>query len=191
MKIIKIIIVLLLPLFALQSRAQDVFENQIHNVKQTIENTIKGTLDGVVNIPQNMGNHAARLVFPRNLDQGYSTNPWSKMPLKQRNSRQNNYRGLPKGNPWAPIGDIQNIPFNPSAMTEKNPYTDAPRYSQRMPAKAYNGNSYGSFQNNNSAFDSGFNQQYNNMNGGLFSPLSNNFWPGANNVNSSMPFMPW
>lgn len=181
--------------------AQGVTYNQVTESKKNIENKIKGTLDGVVQTPQAIHQRARQHVFPNSnsLNQGYSNNPWSN--AKPQQATRPNYGGLPKGNPWAPVGAPQQFtPRNNNQAFENNPYTDAmnnPQPSQ-PPMNAFSNDPFRTYQRQASPFDYGNNNGfYDNSNGSFSMPFgdnffpSNNFWPDSNNGSSSMPFMPW
>jgi len=194
--------VLLFLFFFTISNAQDISYSQVKRAQQNIHNSIRGTLDGVVKIPQYVENNARQLVFPNALNNGIASNPWSQTPLQPPMNRHRGYNSIPHGNPWAPVGDTQNIPFDQTNITgiEKNPYTDNRPIGQafNLPqARSYN-NGYGAYQGQSMPFNNGFsNRVLDGSNGSFSSPFGNNFfpsnqfWPSGNNGNGSFPFMPW
>lgn len=188
MTLIKSLITPLFVLVSMPTMAQDLSSNNVHQTQQNIQYSIRGTLDGVTNIPQRMVNTANNLVFPNTFDQSFSINPWSKKQYKPRNLVQQRNSGLPKGNPWAPVGATQNIPLDDTSIIERNPYTDAAvpvQYNNIVSSVKYN-NTYRPYQKNSWLN----NNDYNSSNGSFPMPFGSQLWPN-NNINSSMPFMPW
>ena len=192
-------LVLLQPLLV---AAQNVSNIQVRQAQQTIQNSIKGTLDGVVQMPRVVQNTARQFVFPRSLNNGVVSNPWAQIRMPPSAARQHGYNSVPKGNPWAPVGDTQNIPFDPSNMVgvEKNPYNDSgvPRQMMNMQPQSFGmfNSPYSGYQGQGSSFNYS-NRDFNGSNGMFSAPFSNGFfptnqfWPDGNNGNGSLPFMPW
>ncbi len=192
-----IIVALFLPIFIL---AQATTPDSNQKPLKAFKESIKGTLDGSMAVmPKAFKKHTpGQLIFPRSLNSGHASNPWSNQ-TSQSPFEQQDYSNFPKGNPWAPVGDTQNIPFDQGNITglEKNPYTD-PR--QQIPSDQfapYSGLPFNRFQNQYAPFYGGYNQPNFDPYGGSFSaPFGNSFfpnnqfWPNGNN-NGSFPFMPW
>lgn len=187
MTLMKYLISALFVLVSMATIAQDFSNNNVHQTQQNIQNSIRGTLDGVTNIPQKMVNTANNLVFPNTFDQSFSMNPWSNKAYIPRARVQQKNSGLPKGNPWAPVGATQNIPRDETSIIERNPYTDAavPVQNNIVSSVKYI-NTYRPYQKNSWLNNNSFNSS----NGSFPMPFGSQLWPN-DNVNSSMPFMPW
>ncbi len=181
-KSLLMIIALFLPMSVF---AQNMLQSQVQLTHESMRNAVKGTLDGPFIKPRKLHNKIRQFVFPRSINGNFSSNPWSKQQMQPKRN-QRGYSNIPKGNPWAPVGDTQNIPFDKGNFTglEKNPYTDS-RPPLRAPINQF------------PPFNGGYNQpSFNSYNGAFSSPFGNNFfpsnqfWPNGNN-NGSSPFMPW
>lgn len=180
---------------SLSVAAQGVPYNHAQQMHENIQNGIKGTLDGFFKAPQTINNNSRPLVFPRNSNNNFSVNPWSNNKLLPQSMPLQRHNDLLQGNPWAPIG-APNLPFDRRSMMppEKNPYTDAPVPRQYMPSSNYSSMPFSGFQNQFSPFNNG---HFDPSRGSFSSPFGDNFFPGnqfmpgINNGNGSMPFMPW
>lgn len=186
------------PLFAQAERA----EAHVVHAQLKINEGIKGTLDGVIAVqPPIM--QRDNINFPRAIKFGMSMNPWSTNKRNTIMPSRQPVRSRPKGNPWAPIGQLPlpNAPMN-RQIIEKNPYTDNDGLQGYSAANnAYGRNQFAGNRGQLSEPFSGYNNAYNNgyyqdNNPALSTPFGDSFWPGnqfwpSSNGGSSFPFMPW